>query len=92
MTFRVARRFALTTTAAALVLGLASCGKEDPSAAASGTPVVSATPHANVPPPAGKPTSRRMVPVCACTGVAMAASKAAPRAAEERVATTRLKK
>ncbi len=54
MTFRVARRFALTTAAAALALGLASCGKDDPSAAASGTPVVSATPHANVPPPAGK--------------------------------------
>lgn len=54
MTFRVARRFALTTTAAALVLGLASCSKDDPSAAASGTPVVSATPHAAVPPPAGK--------------------------------------
>lgn len=54
MTFRVYRRLALTTAATALTFGLASCGKDDPSAAASGTPVVSATPHANVAPPACK--------------------------------------
>ncbi|MFM5907244.1 MAG: thioredoxin domain-containing protein [Novosphingobium sp.] len=54
MTFRVARRLTLATTVATLALGLAACSKDDPAASASGTPVVSATPHAKVAPPAGK--------------------------------------
>lgn len=54
MTFRVAPRLALTA-AAALALSLSACGKDEATKeGAGGTPVVSASPHANVAPPAGK--------------------------------------
>ncbi|PLK26546.1 thioredoxin domain-containing protein [Novosphingobium sp. TH158] len=54
MSVRFVRRIALASTAAVLALGLSACKEEPKEGAAGGTPVVSATPHANVPPPAGK--------------------------------------